>query len=123
MIEFMSKNDQLIVKVLFGVPALFFLVFVINSFLNIGDPLENKERTDLLTNFNGTITELYRDGANHNIKTAVMSTGFKFRIPYKWESIFQIGDSLSKKKSSLKLEVFKLGQPKLILNYKETYKY
>jgi hypothetical protein len=59
---------------------------------------------------------------DHNIKKAVLGNGYVYFMPPQWERFIEVGDSLSKKKNTLILEVYKKDQSKLVLDYRDTYK-
>lgn len=97
--KYISKKDDFIVKVMFGVPFACFLGFMIYSFLNRGDIMETKKQNDLNNAFNGRVKSLYRDRNNHNVKVAILSDGFKYAIPYPWEELFNVGDHFQRRKT------------------------
>lgn len=68
-------------------------------------------------NFNGTITSTYRAKNNHNAKMVVLKDGYTYSIWAEWETLVEIGDSLSKKRGSLDVVVYKKNNSKIILNY------
>ncbi len=120
--ELISKKDKNIIGLIFGIPILFFIGFVGYSYL-VRDNINNvKKENDLNATFGGKVVNLFRDEHNHNIKTAVLSNNYIYLLPSDSEDTIKIGDSLSKKKNTLKLEVYRQGQPKMILDYHDTYK-
>lgn len=72
--------------------------------------------------FNGKIDSVYYDQKNHNTKTVVLKDGYTYRIWAGWEPFIEIGDSLSKKRGSLDLIVYKKNKGKMILNYQTLWK-
>ncbi|SHE56148.1 hypothetical protein [Pedobacter caeni] len=72
--------------------------------------------------FNGKIDSVYYDQKNHNTKTVVLKDGYTYGIWAAWEPFIEIGDSLSKKRGSLDLIVYKKNKGKMILNYQTLWK-
>lgn len=58
---------------------------------------------------------MYFDERNHNVKTAVLDNARLYPIYRNWERQIEIGYSLSKKKGSFLLEVYKRNKAKLTL--------
>ena len=77
---------------------------------------------DLNESFVGNVDSLYRDKNNHNVKIGVLSNGYKYKIPPLWELRIEIGDSLSKRKGSLDLYIYKKKMELIILDYRDIYK-
>lgn len=120
--EHISRRDQNIVKLVFGIPLFFLIGFMVYSFLTKDNIAVVIKENNLAEDFAGKVVSLFKDEDNHNIKTAVLSNKYKYLLPAAWEDVIKIGDSLSKKKNTLKLEVYRQGQPKLVLDYSNTYK-
>lgn len=118
----LSKQDKNILRLILGIPLLFFMGFVAYTFLNKRDIVEVIQEDDLALNFTGNIDSLYIDLNNHSVQTALLSNGYKCFLPRKWLGIIKTGDSLSKKKNTFKLEVFRKGSVDFILDYRDTYK-
>ncbi len=72
--------------------------------------------------FEGKVDSLFQDDRDHNIKKAVIGSRYVYSMPRKWEGIIEVGDSLVKKKNTLELSVYRQGQLKRVLNYRDTYK-
>ena len=77
---------------------------------------------DLAQNFSGRVDSIYFDERNHNGKYAVLSNEQICPIIRPWERHIEIGDSLSKKKGSFILEVYRKNKKKLTLDYRDIYK-
>lgn len=69
--------------------------------------------------FHGIVDSTYYDKGDHNVKKAILSDGYIYNIDGKWESIIYLGDSLSKNKDDLKVEVHKKDGQQVILDYRE----
>lgn len=68
-------------------------------------------------NFSGAITSTYRAKNDHNAKMVVLKDGYTYAIGAEWEGLVEVGDSLSKKRGSLDVVVYKKNNSKIILNY------
>lgn len=71
--------------------------------------------------FHGVIDSVYRQSDNHNVMT-VTAKGQLFEIERIWESKFIIGDSVSKYKDSLTIELYRDGKLMEILDYNDLLK-
>lgn len=115
-----TKNQKILLYITFGlIPA-----WIIGMALWFAFPSHSLESTLSVKSaeaFTGRIDSLYNDSDNHNFKTALLSTKFEFVLERAWENSFSVGDSVSKKKGSLVIEVFKKNK-KMILNYKDVIK-
>jgi hypothetical protein len=76
----------------------------------------------LSLNFNGRIVATYREKHSHNELRAKLSSGYVYGIYADWENRLGVGDSLSKKKGNVFVEVFKANGNKDTLNYKKMVK-
>ncbi len=73
-------------------------------------------------NFNGKIVAMYREKYSHNELYAKLSGGYVYGIYAAWENKLSVGDSLSKKKGNVFVEVFKTNGHKDTLDYKKMVK-
>ncbi len=67
--------------------------------------------------FEGVVDSIYTDPENFNIKTAILKPGYHLELLRIWESSIKQGDSLSKRKGALEVEVYRKGTGKVILSY------
>lgn len=77
---------------------------------------------NLSEDFTGQVDSLYFDERNHNVKMALLTNDLLYPVYRNWEQYIEIGDSLSKKKGSFLLEVYKRNNTRMILDYRDTYK-
>ncbi|MOA36850.1 hypothetical protein D3C78_1583970 [compost metagenome] len=95
--------------------------FVIWSAI-FGKPLDELvKEDDLGEEFTGIVDTLYHEKQNHNVKIAGLSNGYKYQINGSWENEIKKGDSLSKKKGSFLLKVYKGNGQIITLDYRNTY--
>ncbi|MFA6275703.1 MAG: hypothetical protein WC622_03080 [Pedobacter sp.] len=121
-IEHISKQDKNIITFVIGIPILFFLGFVVYTFFNSRDIAEVIKEDRLTLNFNGNVDSVYRAKQDHNVQFILLDNGYKCSLPAKWENMIKAGDSLSKKKNTLYLEVYRKNDSKLVLDYRDTFK-
>lgn len=67
--------------------------------------------------FEGVVDSIYTDPENFNTKTAILKPGYHLELLRMWESSIKPGDSLSKRKGTLEVEVYRKGTGKVILSY------
>lgn len=118
----MNKISKIIFYSVFFIPvilltAFFFCLIAFNETAE-----EVVMDHDLTENFASKVDSLYYDKQNHNVKIALLASGYKYPIFRKWESKIQIGDSLSKRKGSFKLIIYKNNNTKTTLDYRGIYK-
>jgi len=109
------------VKILFFC-AIFIPVFVLISFMAYGlwfDPkhpkeyyLDEKKNIDVQSK----IKFIFRDKKNHNIQFLKLKDTL-LSIPSTWEDKFQVGDSVYKRKGTLKLTQYRNGKIIEIFDY------
>ncbi len=118
----MKKIDKYILYSMFYLPvALLFCYFTYQ--ICFGKKTEELIlEQDLNESFTGNIDSFYRDKRNHNVKVAILSNSYRYEIPPLWESKLQKGDSLSKKKGSLIVTVYRNENVQVVLDYKNIYK-
>ena len=63
--------------------------------------------------FHGKIDSIYRDKANHDVKYVILSNSYKYGIEAVWEDSVDLGDSLSKMKDSLYVDVLRKTEKNL----------
>lgn len=113
-----SKTDKAILYSLFSLPVIFVAIMFFSGFFG-------KTRKELLLddclseNFSGRVDSLFWDKQNHNVKTAILSNGYRYQIYRTWELKIKKGDSLSKKVRSLHVELFRNNNRIEILDYRE----
>ncbi|WP_430612241.1 hypothetical protein [Flavobacterium sp. JP2137] len=66
----------------------------------------------------GKVDSIYRQEMNHNILTLSTINGF-FQVEGSWETKFEVGDSISKRKGELTLEHYRDGKLIEILDYND----
>ena len=69
----------------------------------------------------GRVDSIYRQKMNHNILT-LRTENCIFQVEAEWESKFQIGDSISKKKGELIVRHYRNGQFIEVLDYRDVAK-
>ncbi|POY34627.1 hypothetical protein C3K47_19325 [Solitalea longa] len=115
----MSKTDRIIFYSLMIVfPVLFVLFFLLQAIFDKESSSDVFLKNAASENFNGKVDSLYFEKQNHNVKIALLNNDYKFQIYRLWEAKIKVGDSLSKNKGSLQIEVFKKDKSKLILDYR-----
>lgn len=117
----MDRIGKTILYLIFILPVLLLLGFFFwSSFFDTttGEVIRNR---DLTENFEGKVDSLYFDRQNHNIKIALLSNGYKYEIFRQWEPKIRVGDSISKKKGSFEVIIYK-GNNRSILDYRDTYR-
>ena len=120
--ENISKKDSNIIILVFGIPFIILIGFMISSIFS-GNSLNERIKMDNLSeNVHGIIDSLYFDTQNHNVKFAIINLKQKFPINRKWERYIEVGDSISKNKNSFIVEIYKQKKTKIILDYRDTYK-
>ncbi|WP_295800960.1 hypothetical protein [Mucilaginibacter sp.] len=72
--------------------------------------------------FHGKVESVFRDERDHNMLKVKLTTGYVYSLYPEWESMVELGDSLSKLKNTVVVEVFKQNGKKVILDYKELVK-
>ena len=102
--ELVSRRDNLIVYLVFGIPMLVLIGFVFYTMLHSSPKNELMMKDDLNENFTGRVDSFYFDESNHNGKYGVLNNKEVCPIVRSWEHYIKIGDSLSKKKGSFFLE-------------------
>ncbi|WP_316784899.1 hypothetical protein [Pedobacter frigiditerrae] len=108
-------------KLGYAVPVILVMAIAIYMFLTRND-MSGSMKNDLEEQFEGKVDSLFQDDRDHNIKKAVIGSRYVYSMPRKWEGIIEVGDSLVKKKNTLELSVYRQGQLKRVLNYRDTYK-
>ena len=68
--------------------------------------------------FIGKIDSVYRLKMSHNTLT-LKAKKQNFYVPYRWETKFQLGDSISKKKDELIVEHYRNGELIEVLDYRD----
>ncbi len=74
------------------------------------------------TEFIGKVDSIYRLKMSHNTLT-LKSDKHNFYVPSDWESKFQLGDSISKKKGELIVEHYRNGELIEVLDYHDIAKH
>lgn len=120
--ENISKLDNKIVSLVFIIPCLFLVGFVVYSIATSPGLTELIKKRDLDENIHGVIDSLYLDVQNHNTTYAILSDKKEFPINGNWEQHIDVGDSISKNKNSFIFKIFKKNKTKIILDYRSTYK-
>ncbi len=120
--ENISKKDNTIVLLVFGIPFLFLLGFMLYSIYSAPSLTELIKKDNLAENVHGTVDSLYLDVQNHNTKFAILRGEKKIPIFGNWERYIEVGDSISKNKNSFIFEVYKKNKTKIVLDYRDTYK-
>lgn len=121
-IEMIPKKDSVIIYFVFGIPMLLLIGFALFTMLHGPSKNELIVIDDLSEGFTGKVDSMYFDERNHNVMTAILDNVRLYPIYRNWEYQIEIGDSLSKKKGSFFLEVYKKNKTKLTLDYRDTYK-
>ncbi|PWS28870.1 hypothetical protein DHW03_03280 [Pedobacter yonginense] len=118
----MKKLDKYILYFIFYIP----LILLFGYFFYQVCFGERREELiidrDLNEGFNGNVDSLYQDKRNHNVKICIISNGYRYEIPPLWESKIEKGDSLIKKRGSLKLSIYKRNKKNITLDYQDIYK-
>src|SRR5690606_8670864 len=70
------------------------------------------------TDFIGKIDSIYRLKMSHNTLT-LKSDKYNFYVPPDWETKFQLGDSISKKKGELIVKHYRNGKLIEVLDYRD----
>lgn len=120
--ENISKKDNTIVLLVFGIPLLFLIGFVLYSICSGPSVIELIKKDNLAENVHGTVDSLYLDVQNHNTKFAILRDKKEIPIFGNWERYIEVGDSISKNKNSFIFEVYKKNKTKIVLDYRDTYK-
>jgi hypothetical protein len=113
-----SKTDKIILYSLFSLPVIFIVVMFFSGFFGKTRKQLMLEEC-LLENFSGRVDSLFWDKQNHNVKTAILSSGYRYQIFRNWEMKIRNGDSLYKKNKSLQVELFRNKKKVEILDYNE----
>ncbi len=77
---------------------------------------------EINTEFIGKIDSIYRLKMSHNTLT-LKSDKYNFYVPSDWETKFQLGDSISKKKGELIVKHYRNGKLIEVLDYRDIAKY
>ncbi len=117
-----SKKDSRIIYFVFGAPILVLIGFVVYTAITGPGTQELIMAEDLAEDFTGRIDSLYFDERNHNVKTAMLNNSQLYPIYRNWERYIEVGDSVSKKKGSFLLEIYKKNNTRMTLDYRDTYK-
>lgn len=117
-----SKKDNLIIYLVFGIPLLVLIFYGVQSMFYGPTRNERMLKDDANQHFAGRIESFYFDKNNHNGKYAILRNNETCPISRPWERYIEVGDSLSKKKDSFFLIIYKKDHKKLILDYREIYK-
>lgn len=120
--DLMSRGDSRIVYFVFGAPMLILIGFVAYTAITTMSTQELIVVDNLSEDFTGQVDSLYFDERNHNVKMALLTNDLLYPVYRNWEQYIEIGDSLSKKKGSFLLEVYKRNNTRMILDYRDTYK-
>ena len=118
----MKKTDKVIVNFIFITPVVILFIYFLYSLLFSKSTVELVWEDNLKENFDGRVRYLYHDLDNHNVKVAVLSNNYQYKISPIWESIIKKGDSISKKAGSFKLTIYRGNELKEVLDYRDTYK-
>ncbi|RYF13184.1 MAG: hypothetical protein EOO42_19130 [Flavobacteriales bacterium] len=108
-------------KLGYAIPITLVIALGIYMFLTRNN-MHASMKNDLEEQFEGKVDSLFQDKSDHNIKKAILSSKYVYSMPRKWEGIIKIGDSLSKKKNTLEVEIYRQTQVKQVLDYRDTYK-
>lgn len=115
---FPFKLKILLIIVCF-VPIVFLLVYV--NYDGIMNPkshkevfLENRIKEECI----GKVKSLYRQTMNHNVLT-LETNNCIFQVDADWETKFDVGDSISKRKGKLTVEHYRDGKLIEILDYND----
>lgn len=118
----MKRTDKVILYSIFYIPAVLLVCYFLWSVV-FGKPTSELIREDDFNeNFTGRVDTLYFDKQNHNVKIALLSSGYKYQIFRQWENQIDVGDSLAKVKNTFFLGVHKKGGKVITLDYRDTYK-
>lgn len=113
----LKKKDTAIVLLTLLSPLLFLAGFVFwQSRQETPGQFFYEERAQ--REFHGVIDSIYRQKDNHNVMT-IMAKEQNLGIEGLWESKFRLGDSVSKDKGSLLVELYRNGDLIEILDYKD----
>ena len=120
--ENISQKDSIIIYLIFGVPTLFLIGYML--FTTIAGPSlhEHIKLRNLAEDTHATVDSLYLDIQNHNITFAIFKDRKQIPINGGWERYVEVGDSISKNKNSFIFEVYKKNKTKIVLDYRDTYK-
>ncbi|WP_207420074.1 hypothetical protein [Desertivirga brevis] len=119
----MNKVDSIILNILFRIPAVVLCGYFLWCMFTGKSIEELKSEDDLKEAFKGTVDTLFHEKQNHNIKVALLRSGYRYEILPNWERFIEVGDSLVKLQNELIVRVFKKnGGDTLSLNYQDTYK-
>ena len=66
----------------------------------------------------GNVDVIYRQKKNRNVLT-LKTKNCVYQVPYKWETKFLVGDSISKKEGELFIEHYRDGELIEILDYRD----
>lgn len=117
-----TPTDRTIIYGIVIVPMILLFGFVFWSAYTGKSTDELILEDDLAEDFSGRVDTMYFETQNHNIKVAMLANKYRYEIYSLWERNIEIGDSISKKKGSLKLDIYKKGNTKITLDYRDTYK-
>lgn len=116
----MKKIEKIILTCIFSAVPLMVIILGIYYVFFSPSPREIKTKNDLAENFHGKVDSIYEDKPNHDEWYAIIKNKYSFNLPPGWQSQINVGDSLSKKKGSFLLEVYKSDGRKVILDFKST---
>ena len=120
--ENISKNDSAIVYLVFGIPLLFLIGYMLYSLVSGPSLHERIKRRNLDEDIHGTVDSLYFNIQNHGITFAILKDQREIPINGGWERFIEVGDSISKNKNSFIFQIYKKNKTKIVLDYRDTYK-
>jgi hypothetical protein len=120
--ENISKLDNKILSLVFLIPCLFLVGFMLHSIFSGPSTVKLILKDNLAENVHGKVDSLYFDIDNHNVKFAVLRDHKEFAIFRTWERYIDIGDSISKNRNSLLLKVYKKNKATITLKYQDNFK-
>lgn len=113
-----SKTGKIILFYIIMIPLSVMIAFLIyGMFFDSTSPQEYYLKEHRQFKLNSTIIQIYRDKKNHNNQTLVFRSDTLITLPPAWENNFKIGDSISKKSKSLKIEHYRGRKLLEVLNY------
>lgn len=115
----LSRKMKLFLGLIFILPFIvLFWVVLADGIINPKSSGENYLLDKIKINCNGNVEEIYRQKMNHNI-LALKIKNCILNVPWRWETKFQLGDSISKKEGELFVEHYRNGELIEILDYRD----
>jgi len=118
----MKRIDKIILYSVFYTPVILLFSYLLLTGIFGKSTHELIKEDDFNQAFFGEVDSLYVEKQNHGVKTALLSTGYKYQIVVQWEHQIELGDSLAKQKKSFLVHVYKKSGRVIILDYRKTYK-